>query len=51
LPISDYYSDVTRRELAVELADYLAKRLDCLHPAEAGNARVLYELVKTQRLG
>jgi putative DNA methylase len=51
LNIPNYYGDMTQREMAVELADYLAKRLDGLHPEEASNARVLYELVKNQRLG
>jgi len=51
LNIPNYYGDMTQRELAVELADYLAKRLDSLRPEEASNARVLYELVKNQRLG
>lgn len=51
LNIPNYYGDMTQRELAVELADYLAKRLEGLHPEEASNARVLYELVKNQRLG
>jgi putative DNA methylase len=51
LNIPDYYSDMTRRELAVELADYLARRLVDLRPDEASAARVLCELVKNQRLG
>ena len=51
LNIPDYYGNVTQRELAVELADYLAKRLEELRPEEATAARVLRELVKTQRLG
>lgn len=51
LNIPDYYSDLTRRELAVELADYLARRLEVMRPEEAGAARVLRELVKNQRLG
>jgi putative DNA methylase len=42
---------MTSRALAVELADYLAKRLDTLRPNEASAARVLCELVKNQRLG
>jgi len=46
-----YYSDMTQREMAVELADYLAKRLEELRPEEASAARVLRELVKSQRLG
>lgn len=51
LNIPNYYGDMTQRELAVELADYLAKRLDGLRPDEASAARVLRELVKNQRLG
>ncbi len=51
LNIPDYYSDMTRRELAVDLADYLARRLEAMRPEEAGAARVLRELVKNQRLG
>lgn len=49
--IPDYYGDMTQRELAVELADYLAKRFEELRPEEAGAARVLRELIKNQRLG
>jgi putative DNA methylase len=51
LNIANYYGDMTQRELAVELADYLAKRLDGMRPEEASAARVLRELVKNQRLG
>ncbi len=51
LNIANYYGDMTQRELAAELADYLAKRLDGLRPDEASAARVLRELVKNQRLG
>ena len=51
LNIPNYYGDMTQRELAVELADYLAKRLEALRPEEASAARVLRELVKNQRLG
>lgn len=51
LNIPNYYGDMTQRELAVELADYLAKRLDGLRSDEASAARVLCELVKNQRLG
>jgi putative DNA methylase len=51
LNIANYYGDMTQRELAVELADYLAKRLDGLRIDEASAARVLRELVKNQRLG
>jgi putative DNA methylase len=51
LNIPNYYGDMTQRELAIELADYLEKRLDGLRPDEASAARVLRELVKNQRLG
>ena len=51
LNIANYYGDMTQRELAVELADYLARRFDGLRPEEASAARVLRELVKNQRLG
>ena len=51
LNIPNYYGDMTQRELAVDLADYLAKRLEELRPEEASAARVLRELVKSQRLG
>jgi putative DNA methylase len=51
LNIANYYGDMTQRELAVELADYLARHLVGLRPEEASSARVLCELVKNQRLG
>jgi putative DNA methylase len=51
LNIPNYYGDMTQRELAVALADYLATRLETLRPEEASAARVLRELVKNQRLG
>jgi putative DNA methylase len=51
LNIPDFYGNMTQRELAVELADYLAKHLEQLRPEEATAARVLRELVKNQRLG
>jgi len=51
LNIPNYYGDITQREIAVELADYLARQLETLHPEEASAARVLRELVKNQRLG
>ena len=51
LNIPEYYGDMTRRDLAVDLADYLAKRLEELRPEEAAAARVLRELIKNQRLG
>lgn len=51
LNIHDYYSSQNQRELVVELADYLSKKLETLRPDEAASARVLRELVKNQRLG
>jgi putative DNA methylase len=51
LNVPNYYGDMTQRELVVELASYLAKRLNPLRPEEASAARVLSELVKNQRLG
>ena len=51
LNIANYYGDMTQRDLAVELADYLARHLEGLRPDEASAARVLRELVKNQRLG
>jgi putative DNA methylase len=51
LNIPNYYGDMTQRALAVELADYLATHLDSMRPDEASAARVLCELVKSQRLG
>ena len=48
----DYYrSETTQRERVIEIADYLARKLETLCPEEASAARVLRELVKNQRLG
>jgi putative DNA methylase len=51
LNVPDYYSNQTQRDRVVELADYLAKKLETLRPDEASAARVLREMVKNQRLG
>jgi putative DNA methylase len=51
LNIPDYYGDMTRRDTAIALADYLARNLEPLRPDEAGAARILSELLKNQRLG
>jgi len=51
LNITEYYSDQTLRDIAAELADYLAKHLETIRPAEASAARILRELIKNQRLG
>ena len=40
-----------QRDLVVELAHYLAMKLDTHRPDEASAARVLRELIKNQRLG
>ena len=49
--VPNYYGDMTQRELAAALAGYLARHLEGLRPEEASAARVVYELVKNQRLG
>ena len=51
LNVPDYYGNATHRELIVELSDYLANKLETQRPEEASAARVLRELVKSQRLG
>lgn len=51
LNISTYYSDLTQRELAIDLADYIARHLTRRRPEEAQAARVLRELLTHQRLG
>jgi putative DNA methylase len=51
LNVPDYYSNQSQRERVVEVADYLAKKLETLRPDEASAARVLREMVKNQRLG
>jgi putative DNA methylase len=51
LNVPEYYSNQKQRELVVEFAGYLAKKLETLRPEEASAARVLRELVKNQRLG
>ena len=49
--VPDYYGDLTQRDRAVALADYLAEQLKSLRPEEASAARVLAEAVRNQRLG
>jgi putative DNA methylase len=51
LNVPDYYANQTQRDRVVELADYLARKLETSRPDEASAARVLRELVKNQRLG
>jgi putative DNA methylase len=50
LNVPNYYSDQNQRDLVVELAAWLAKKLETLRPEEAGNARVLRDLVRNQRI-
>ena len=47
----DWYADSSQRDLAAELAGYLASQLETLRPEEASAARVLRELVRNQRVG
>ena len=49
--VPDYYGNMIQRDRVVELADYLAKKLEVIRPEEASAARVLRDLVKNQRLG
>ena len=51
LNIPNYFGDMTQREMAMGMAEYLSKQLADLRPDEARNARVLSELIKTQRVG
>lgn len=51
LNVPEYYSNEKQRDLVVEFAGYLAKKLETSRPEEASAARVLRELVKNQRLG
>lgn len=45
--VPDFYN---RRQAAVEMCDYLSKKLEGLRADEASNARVLRDLVRNQRL-
>src|SRR4030095_15420486 len=51
LNVPDYYANQTQRDCVVELADYLARKLETQRPDEASAAPILRELVKHQRLG
>jgi len=51
LNVLDYYANQTQRNLVVELADHLARKLEAQRPDEARAARILRELVRHQRLG
>jgi putative DNA methylase len=51
LNVQGYIGDASQRELAFEMADYLALHLTNLRPDEASNARILSEAIKNQKLG
>jgi len=51
LNIPNYYGDSSQRELAIELADYLAKHLSESYQQDSSAARILCEMIKNQRLG
>ena len=51
LNVPDYYGDLTQRERAIAIAEYLAEQLRTLRPEEASNARILAEAVRNQRIG
>jgi putative DNA methylase len=51
LNVPDYYANQTQRDRVVELADYLARKLETQRSDEASAARILRELVRHQRLG
>ena len=49
--VPDYYADLTQRDRAIALADYLSGRLEVIRHDEASAARVLAEALRNQRLG
>ena len=49
--VPDYYADLTQRDRAIALADYLAGHLETIRPDEASAARVLAEALRNQRVG
>ena len=49
--VPDYYGDLTQRDRAIALADYLAGHLETIRPNEASAARVLAEALRHQRVG
>jgi len=51
LNVPNYFGDQSQRDLIVDLADFLAGKLENLRPEEASAARVLSELVRNQRIG
>ena len=49
--VPDFYGDLTQRERAIAVAEYLAAQLGSIRPDEARAARILAEAVRTQRIG
>ena len=49
--VPDYYGDLTQRERAIAVAEYLAEQLKTIRPDEASRARILAEAVRNQRVG
>ena len=49
--VSDYYGDLTQRERAIAVAEYLAEQIETIRPEEASRARILAEAVRNQRIG
>ena len=49
--VPDYYGDLTQRDRAIALADYLAGHLKTIRPNEATAARILAEALRHQRVG
>ena len=51
LNVPNHCGETSQRALEVELAGYLAERLERLRPGEASAARIPRELLKNRRLG
>ena len=49
--VPNYYGDLTQRERAIAVAEYLAEQLKTIRSEEASRARVLAEAVRNQRIG
>ena len=49
--VPNYYGDLTQRERAIAVAEYLAEQLKTIRPEEASRARVLAEAMRNQRIG
>ena len=49
--VPNYYGDLTQRERAIAVAEYLAEQLKTIRPEEASRARILAEAIRNQRIG